>query len=77
MGVWHACAKLRIQTKLTISFLKLQMREVGASLQLFAKKVCSDYETNELPSEATAHLQHGANAASVGWWVQCTRQVCG
>ena len=66
MGVWHACAKLRIQTESTISFLKLQMHEVGASLRLFAKKVCSDYETNELPSEAAAHLQRKANAGKKG-----------
>ena len=63
MGAWHACAKLRIQTESTISFLKLQMHEVSASLQLF---VCSDYETNELPSEAAARLRHGANAAKKG-----------
>jgi hypothetical protein len=66
MGAWHACAKLRIQTESTIEFLKLQTREVGAALRLFAKKVCSAYETNELPSEAAARLRRGANAAKKG-----------
>ena len=66
MGAWHACAKLRIQTESTISFLKLQTHEVGASLQLFAKKVCNEYETDELLSEATARLRRGANAAKKG-----------
>ena len=66
MGVWHACAKLRIQTESTIAFLKVQTRELGAALRLFAKKVCSAYETKELPSEAAARLRRGVNAAKKG-----------
>jgi hypothetical protein len=66
MGAWHACAKLRIQTESTLAFLKQQTRELGAALRLFAKKVCSAYETRELPSEAAARLRRGANAAKKG-----------
>jgi hypothetical protein len=66
MGAWHACAKLRIQTESTISFLKTQTREVGTALRLFAKKCCNAYKTNELPSEAAARLRRGANAAKKG-----------
>ena len=66
MGAWHACAKLRIQTESTLGFLKQQTCELGAALRLFAKKVCSAYETRELPSEAAARLRQGANAAKKG-----------
>jgi hypothetical protein len=43
-----------------------QTHEIGVALRLFAKKVCSAYETNELPSEAAARLRRGANAAKKG-----------
>jgi hypothetical protein len=66
MGAWHACAKVRIQTESSLEFLKLQTRELGTTLRLFAKKVCSTYETNELPSEVAARLRRGANAAKKG-----------
>ena len=66
MGAWHACAKLRIHTESTLIFLKVQTRELGIALRLFAKKVCSAYETKELPSEAAARLRRGANATKKG-----------
>ena len=66
MGSWHACAKLRIQTESTLTFLQTQTKELGAALRLFAKKVCSAYETKELPTEAAARLRRNANAAKQG-----------
>jgi hypothetical protein len=66
MGAWHASAKLRIHTESTLTFLKKQTSELGAAFRLFAKKVCSTYETRELPSEAAARLRRGANAAKKG-----------
>jgi len=66
MGAWHACAKLRIQTDSTLAFLKQATRDLGICLRTFSKKVCHEYQTHELPSEAASRVRRQANEAKRG-----------
>ena len=54
---WHACAKLRLHTTTTLRYLKEATRSLGFMLRKFAKKVCSAFDTHELPSELNARTR--------------------
>jgi hypothetical protein len=66
MGTWHACAKLRVHTESTLAFLKQATRDLGICLRTFSKKVCHEYQTRELPSEAASRVRRRANEAKRG-----------
>ncbi|OSD08626.1 hypothetical protein PYCCODRAFT_1357030 [Trametes coccinea BRFM310] len=51
LATWHALAKLREHTTLSVNGLDAATVECGRSVRLFAKKTCSNYVTLELPSK--------------------------
>ncbi|KAH9487419.1 hypothetical protein JR316_0001494 [Psilocybe cubensis] len=51
---WHAYAKLRLQTTSTLNGLKATTKTLGKLLRVFAKDICSQYDTVELPQEEAA-----------------------
>ncbi|PPQ85538.1 hypothetical protein CVT26_012745 [Gymnopilus dilepis] len=63
---WHAYAKLRMHTSSTLSGLGSITRSLGKLLRDFAKKVCTEYDTRELPREEAAQGRRKANAAKNG-----------
>ncbi|CDO77563.1 hypothetical protein BN946_scf184912.g62 [Trametes cinnabarina] len=54
LATWHALAKLREHTTLTVDGLDASTIDCGRSVRLFAKKTCNNYVTLELPSKDNA-----------------------
>ncbi|KAI0349319.1 hypothetical protein OH77DRAFT_1490928 [Trametes cingulata] len=54
LSTWHALAKLREHTDMTLDGLDDKTVDCGRSVREFAKKTCADYETYELPSKDSA-----------------------
>lgn len=61
---WHAYAKLRLHTASTLTGLKASTISLGQSLRDFAKKLCPNYDTRELPREEAARVRRKVNAAN-------------
>lgn len=51
LATWHALAKLREHTDLTLDGLDSKTVDCGASVRRFAKKTCVNYITLELPAK--------------------------
>jgi hypothetical protein len=51
---WHAFAKLRMHTDHTLKIFEELTTALGDQLRFFATKICSDYNTFELPRETAA-----------------------
>ncbi|KAF9555172.1 hypothetical protein CPC08DRAFT_643236, partial [Agrocybe pediades] len=64
MCTWHALAKLRLHTASTLNGLQESTRSLGQLLRDFSRKVCSKYNTKELPREEAARTRRRAAAAS-------------
>lgn len=64
MGCWHAYAKLRIHTELTLASFERTTVDLGALLRHFATVTCSGFKTKELPRERAARLQKAAASGS-------------
>ncbi|THH16591.1 hypothetical protein EUX98_g9280 [Antrodiella citrinella] len=54
LATWHACAKLRLHTDSTLSFLDKSTTSLGQMLRKFNSVVCSVFETYDLPTEEAA-----------------------
>jgi hypothetical protein len=52
LASWHACAKLRLQTDHTLTFLEKMTATLGVLLRRFAKLTCASFKTTELPRES-------------------------
>ncbi|KAF7785078.1 hypothetical protein Agabi119p4_1243 [Agaricus bisporus var. burnettii] len=52
LSCWHALAKLRMQTTLTLHLLQQCTQALGYYLRKFVREVCSAYEAHELDREA-------------------------
>lgn len=64
MAEWHANAKLRLHTDSTVDRLKELTRFLGARLRFFAGKICTLYDTRELPREEAARARRRAKQAA-------------
>lgn len=64
MAEWHANAKLRLHTDSTVSTLKELTRSLGTRIRYFALKICSLYDTRELPREEAARARRRAKQAA-------------
>lgn len=64
MAEWHANAKLRLHTDSTVARLKELTRFVGTRLRFFANKICTLYDTRELPREEAARARRRAKQAA-------------
>lgn len=62
LATWHACAKLRLRTETTLTFMEKCTRSMGDAIRHFRKTVCPQYATKELPRE-TQQRHHRAAAA--------------
>jgi hypothetical protein len=61
---WHALAKLRLHTSSTLQALKSIAKALGQQLRHWVKKMCSAFDTWELPKEESARHRRKAAAAS-------------
>ena len=71
MGCWHAYAKLRLHTELTLTSFERVTADLGVLLRHFTTITCNAFKTTELPRERAAHLRRAtadapAQAASGG-----------
>jgi len=62
MGCWHAYAKLRLHTELTLASFEHVTTDLGILLRHFSVVTCSAFKTPELPRERAARLRRTANA---------------
>jgi hypothetical protein len=72
LASWHAFAKLRIHTDITLDLFQAATRSLSASVRQFLRTTCEEYITQELPKEAAARgrrkaalVAKGAQAGSV------------
>ncbi|KJA13591.1 hypothetical protein HYPSUDRAFT_151446 [Hypholoma sublateritium FD-334 SS-4] len=61
---WHALAKLRQHTELSLDILESVTIQLGQSLRDFEAKTCSAYDTRELKREETARRRHAESAGA-------------
>lgn len=70
MLTWHALAKMRIHSDITVKLLQSETIELGNQLRIFKDNVCPKYTTFELPKEtasrarASAARQQGTTATT-------------
>lgn len=73
LATWHACAKLRLHTETTVSFLEKRTRTTGDAIRHFQKKVCPQFATKELPRETQQRHRRAAAAAKTSNTMQKTQ----
>lgn len=61
---WHALAKLRQHTDLSLDILESLTIRLGQSLRDFQEKTCAAYDTKELKREEAARIKRTANAST-------------
>ncbi|KJA18100.1 hypothetical protein HYPSUDRAFT_145489 [Hypholoma sublateritium FD-334 SS-4] len=61
---WHALAKLRQHTELSLAVLESATTQLGRSLRDFEAETCSAYDTRELKREETARMRRSENAST-------------
>lgn len=61
MGCWHAYAKLRLHTELTLTSFDQLTADLGVLLRHFALVTSPAFNTMELPRESAARLRRTAN----------------
>ncbi|TFY82301.1 hypothetical protein EWM64_g1718 [Hericium alpestre] len=54
LATWHALAKLRLHTDLSLEDFRTATTLLGQTVRKFVKKVCPDWDTRELPKEYAA-----------------------
>ncbi|KAJ7101024.1 hypothetical protein C8R43DRAFT_1048129 [Mycena crocata] len=64
LAYWHGLAKLRLHTDFTISRLKDVTVQLGRQLRNFARNLCPQFATKELPKEEAARGRRHARKAA-------------
>ena len=64
LATWHALAKLRMHTTLTLTFFDGVTKVLGQLLQHFNDHVCSKYNTVETPAEHAKTIRQKAAEAA-------------
>lgn len=64
MATWHAYAKLRLHTELTLCSFEHVTKDLGRFLRLFARKTAKEFDTRLLPREVAAAARRKAATAS-------------
>lgn len=64
LGHWHALAKLRMHTEISLSIMDEVTIALGKSLRDFREKTCSAYDTKELQREAGTRRKRQTKAAA-------------
>ncbi|KAJ3486185.1 hypothetical protein NLI96_g4423 [Meripilus lineatus] len=57
LAEWHALAKLRMHTDTTLAHLESATATLGREVRGFVSRVCSQFDTIELPKEAAARAR--------------------
>lgn len=60
---WHGLAKLRMHTDVTLEIMDRLTSELGKTFRDFKKKLCSAYQTQELPREENHRKNQSAKKA--------------
>ncbi|KAF7971052.1 hypothetical protein HWV62_22187 [Athelia sp. TMB] len=60
---WHALAKLRMHTDITLDIMDLVTTRLGRELRSFAKNTCTAFDTRELKREVAARHRRKLRAA--------------
>jgi len=66
LAAWHAFAKLRLHTDVTLKRFESATRSLGATVRNFLKTTCEAYVTQELPREEAARGRRKAALAAKG-----------
>lgn len=66
MASWHAYAKLRLHTDLTLDSFEVATTELGDLFRCFATKTAEEFDTRPLPREVAAASRRKANAQAKG-----------
>lgn len=66
LASWHAFAKLRIHTDITLNLFRAATQSLAASVRQFLRTTCEAYITQELPKEAAACGRRKAALAAKG-----------
>lgn len=61
---WHGLAKLRMHSNRTLDILDHKTTVLGEHLRDFEKKVCSAFQTKELPREVAARRRRAKKGAT-------------
>ena len=61
---WHALAKLRIHSDVTVNQLKNRTVLLGKVLRRFQTNICSHYTTFETPRETQARIRTASSSAT-------------
>jgi hypothetical protein len=61
---WHALAKLRIHSELTLGFLDSTFTQLSRQLRRFCKFTCAAFGTTELPKEKAARQRRLTQCAA-------------
>lgn len=64
MAHWHALAKLRQHTELTLNVLESVTVQLGKSLKIFEATTCSAFETRELNREEKARMRRAEGTST-------------
>lgn len=60
---WHALAKLRMHTQVTVDIFKACTSHMYAAVRVFARHTCEEIETHELQKEANARARRQGQGA--------------
>jgi hypothetical protein len=64
LATWHACAKLRLHTEVTLTYLDKTTTLLGQVFRKFISITCAAFVTRELPREEAARTRRRAAAAA-------------
>jgi hypothetical protein len=63
LAEWHALAKLRMHTELTVNLLEAKTEDLASSVCAFMEVTCAAYKTVETTKEYAARLKRSAKKA--------------
>ena len=62
---WHALAKLRLHTEVTLEILREATKHMYEGIRKFAATTCTHYVARELPNEVGARMRRGGKSKNV------------
>ena len=66
LAEWHTLAKLHLHTEETLTLLRQVLRRMGDQLCKFKEKMCSKFNTSELPQEASQRQRREVAGVQAG-----------
>lgn len=75
LATWHALAKLRLHTELTIVALEHSTQHLGEAIRVFEGKLHAEYTAGELPGDDV--LRAKGKAKAVSWNMDQVKENAG